>query len=63
MNGIDCIREWKTLEELFYLIKKLQKEEREVTIANLGTILGRTYEEVSKIYTLFYRKTQIDFFN
>jgi hypothetical protein len=52
-EGSDCIREWKTLREIVLYDKSITKDEREVTIAHLGTILGRTYEEVSKIYTTF----------
>jgi len=61
-NGIDCIREWKTLKDIVLFDKKITKEEREVTIANLGTILGRTYEEVSKIYTTFSTQKNPDRF-
>ena len=52
-NGTDCIREWKTLRDIVLFDKQITKDEREVTIAHLGTILGRTYEEVSKIYATF----------
>jgi len=61
-NGLDCIREWKTLKDIVLFDKKITKEEREVTIANLGTILGRTYEEVSKIYTTFSTQKNPDRF-
>ena len=42
--------------------KLITKDEREVTIAHLGTILGRTYEEVSKIYTTFSTEKNPDRF-
>ena len=61
-NGSDCIREWETLKEIVLFDKKISKEEREVTIAHLGTILGRTYEEVSKIYTMFSTENNPDRF-
>jgi hypothetical protein len=49
----DCTREWNTLEAIVLHDKSITKEEREVTIAHLGTILGRTYQEVSDIYNTF----------
>ncbi|MDG1811770.1 MAG: hypothetical protein P8H13_07520 [Polaribacter sp.] len=52
-SGTECIREWNTLREIVLYDKLITKEEREVTIAHLATILGRTYEEVSKIYNTF----------
>jgi len=61
-NGLDCIREWKTLKDIVLFDKKITKEEREVTIAHLGTILGRTYEEVSKIYNTFSTQKNPDRF-
>ena len=61
-NGSDCIREWKTLSDIVLFDKKITKDEREVTIAHLGTILGRTYEEVSKIYATFSTQKNPDRF-
>ncbi|HEX5743504.1 MAG TPA: hypothetical protein VFY09_06350, partial [Flavobacteriaceae bacterium] len=42
-DGNESIREWKSLEEIVVNNKKLTQEEREITIAHLGSILGRTY--------------------
>ncbi|WP_347172998.1 DUF6909 family protein [Polaribacter uvawellassae] len=61
-EGSDCIREWKTLKEIVLYDKSITKDEREVTIAHLGTILGRTYEEVSKIYNTFSTEKNPDRF-
>ena len=52
-KGTACIREWQNLREIVLHHKKITKEEREVTIAHLGTILGRTFQEVSEIYNTF----------
>lgn len=52
-KGTDCTREWNTLREIVLHDKSITKEEREVTIAHLGTILGRTYQEVSEVYNTF----------
>ena len=61
-SGKECIREWNTLREIVLYDKSITKEEREVTIAHLGTILGRTYEEVSKIYNTFSTEKNPDRF-
>jgi hypothetical protein len=61
-SGTECIREWNTLREIVLYDKSITKEEREVTIAHLGTILGRTYEEVSKIYNTFSTEKNPDRF-
>jgi len=61
-KGADCIREWSTLKEIVLFDKKITKDEREVTIAHLGTILGRTYQEVSDIYTTFSTEKNPDRF-
>ncbi len=47
------IREWNILEEIVLSNKKLSKEEREVTLAHIGNILGRTFEEVQKAHQEF----------
>ncbi len=47
------IREWGLLEEIVLSNKKLSQKEREVTLAHIGNILGRTFEEVSEVYTNF----------
>ena len=47
------IREWNVLEELVLSNKKLSQEEREVTIAHIGHILGRTFEEVQEAHSDF----------
>ena len=61
-SGTECVREWNTLREIVLYDKSITKEEREVTIAHLGTILGRTYEEVSKIYNTFSTEKNPDRF-
>ena len=55
-SGRKLIREWKLLEEIVLSNKKLNQKECEVTIAHLGNILGRTFEEVSASYHLFKTK-------
>ena len=61
-SGSECIREWNTLREIVLYDKSITKDEREVTIAHLGTILGRTYQEVSNIYNTFSTEKKPDRF-
>ena len=52
-GGKDFVREWKHLEEIVILNKVISEEEREVSIAHLGNILGRTFDEVIAIHKIF----------
>ena len=52
-DGKDFTREWKNLEAVVLLQKELSNEARELTIAHLGNILGRSYSEVSNVYHTF----------
>jgi hypothetical protein len=61
-KGTECIREWNTLRDIVLYDKSITKDEREVTIAHLGTILGRTYQEVCDIYTTFSTEQNPDRF-
>jgi len=47
------IREWKRLEEIVVYNKEISNEEREVMLAHLGRILGRTFAEVLEAYNTF----------
>ena len=61
-KGTDCTREWNTLRDIVLHDKSITKDEREVTIAHLGTILGRTYQEVCDIYNTFSTEKNPDRF-
>jgi hypothetical protein len=56
------IREWKLLEEIVITNKKLSAKEREVTLAHIGNILGRTFEEVQNAHHVFAEKENEDRF-
>ena len=56
------IREWKLLEEIVITNKKLSAKEREVTLAHIGNILGRTFEEVQNAHRVFSEKGNEDRF-
>ena len=61
-EGKESIREWKSLEDIVINNKKLSQEEREITIAHLGSILGRTYDETLAAYNTFHTTTYPDRF-
>ena len=52
-DGKDFIREWLNLEDVVLHQKKISEKEKEVLIVHLGSILGRTFDEVSNIFTTF----------
>ncbi len=54
-NG-KTIREWQYLEDIVINNKKLSKNEREVSLAHVATILGRTFKEVKDIDLAFSTK-------
>ncbi len=60
-NG-DCIREWKNLEDIVLYNKQLTQKEREIALAHLGSILGRTYTEVLDIHRTFSSEANPDRF-
>ena len=62
-DGEDFTREWKHLEEVVLHQKEITAKEREVTIAHLGTILGRTFDEVLGIYNTFSSEENPDRFS
>ncbi len=53
-DGEDFTREWKHLEAIVIHKKEITAEQREITIAHLGNILGRTFEEVFAIHKSFF---------
>ena len=50
--GVNTIREWIHLEDIVLNNKLLDDTQREITIAHLGNILGRTYDEVADTYDI-----------
>lgn len=58
----DCIREWQNLEEIVLYNKQLTEKEREIATVHLGSILGRTYTEVSNIHKTFSSEENPDRF-
>lgn len=61
-EGTDFIREWKYLEEIVVYNKKITDQEREVAVAHLSNILGRTFDEVLNIHKTFQSEVNKDRF-
>jgi hypothetical protein len=52
-EGEGFTREWLYLEDVVLHKKNISEKEKEVLIVHLGSILGRTFDEVSDIYQIF----------
>lgn len=55
-------REWENLEEIVLHNKSLSDREKDVLVVHLGSILGRTYDEVYKAYNTFSTQENPDKF-
>ncbi|MEM1001820.1 MAG: hypothetical protein AAGH46_04140 [Bacteroidota bacterium] len=53
-------RDWMKLEEAVKNGKKLSLKQREITVTHLANIIGRTYEEVMTVYSVFGTASQPD---
>ncbi|MFK8059272.1 MAG: hypothetical protein AB8B78_04185 [Polaribacter sp.] len=62
LEGADFIREWKYLEEIIIHNKQISEQEREIAIAHVSNILGRTFNEVLKIHQTFQSEENKDRF-
>ena len=47
------VREWNYLKDVVINNKKITEKEHEVMLTHLGSILGRTFEEVQEVYKAF----------
>lgn len=57
-DGSNTIREWQHLEAVVLFNKKLNLEEREVLLAHLAGILGRSFSEIQHADKLFSTKSK-----
>ncbi len=56
------IREWKKLEEVVLHNKKLSKDERDIMLAHIASILGRTFAETQAVHLELSEKNNEDRF-
>ena len=61
-DGDDTIREWEIIKEVVLNNKKLSKDERDVMLAHLANILGRTFTETQKVHEELATATNQDRF-
>lgn len=52
----EYIRDWKKVEEAVEKNAKLSQVDKEIAITHIANILGRTFEEVSSVYSSFSSK-------
>jgi len=58
----DTIREWKKLQDVVIHHKKLTKDERDIMLAHLASILGRTFKETQNVHSELAEKNNEDRF-
>lgn len=58
----DTIREWKKLEDVVLHNKKISTDERDIMLAHLASILGRTFEETQTVHKELFEKDNPDRF-
>lgn len=61
-SGENVTREWSHLEDIVIHNRKLTEKDREITIAHLGNVLGRTFDEVVETYKSLATKENPDRF-
>ena len=61
-EGTDFTREWKYLEDIVVYNKVISEEEREIAVAHISNILGRTFKEVLNIHKAFATEENQDRF-
>ncbi|UMB59372.1 hypothetical protein MHL31_09800 [Lutibacter sp. A80] len=49
-DGTKTIREWNKLEDVVLHNRKISRDERDIMLAHLASILGRTFEEALEVY-------------
>lgn len=61
-EGNETNREWKKLEEVVLNNIKLSRDERDIMLAHLASILGRTFEETQLVHGILEEKNNPDRF-
>jgi hypothetical protein len=61
-NDTDTIREWKKLEDTVLHNRKLSRDERDIMLAHMASVLGRTFEETQSIHSELSEKNNPDRF-
>jgi hypothetical protein len=61
-DGQDAIREWKKLEDVVINNRKLSGDERDIMLAHLASVLGRSFEETQNVFAILSDKNNPDRF-
>ncbi len=61
-EGNATIREWEKIEDVVLNNKKLSRDERDVMLAHMANVLGRTFEEVQRVHAELSEKNNPDRF-
>ena len=61
-DGQDAIREWKKLEDVVIHNRKLNGDERDIMLAHLASVLGRSFEETQNVFAILSDKNNPDRF-
>jgi hypothetical protein len=59
-DDTDTIREWKKLAEFVLHNKKISEDERDIMLAHLASILGRTFEETQAVHAVLGEENNPD---
>jgi len=61
-NDTDTIREWKKLEDTVLHNRKLSRDDRDIMLAHMASVLGRTFEETQSTHNELSEKNNPDRF-
>ncbi|MBL4939195.1 MAG: hypothetical protein JKY16_02780 [Lutibacter sp.] len=61
-DGGETIREWKKLEDTVLNNRKLSRDDRDIMLAHMASILGRTFEETKSVHADLMEKNNPDRF-
>jgi len=61
-NNTDTLREWKKLEDTVLHNRKLARDDRDILLAHMASVLGRTFEETQNVHAELSEKENPDRF-
>tara|TARA_R110001583_G_scaffold35585_3_gene118236 strand:+ start:43124 stop:44812 length:1689 start_codon:yes stop_codon:yes gene_type:complete len=58
----DTIREWQKLEDIVLHNRKLSGDDRDIMLAHMASVLGRTFEETQSVHAVLFEEKNPDRF-
>ena len=58
----ETIREWKKLEDTVLHNRKLTRDDRDIMLAHMASILGRTFEETQSVHAILSEEKNLEHF-